>query len=70
MCKNFNTDRVLWWRLILEQYGPGIEYIRVTKNVSADVLSLLPNNGNQEIAHESTYTTEAMSELYNIEELS
>ena len=26
-CKNFNTDRVLRWILILEKYGPDIEYI-------------------------------------------
>ena len=24
-CKNFNTDRVLRWRLILKDYGPYIE---------------------------------------------
>ena len=38
-CKNFNTDRVLRWRLILEEYGPYIEYIKVEKNIAADALS-------------------------------
>ena len=28
-CKNFDTDRGLKWRLILEGYGPDIEYIKV-----------------------------------------
>ena len=34
-----------------------------------DALSRLPNNENQETTHESTYTTETMSELYKIKEL-
>ena len=38
-CKNFNTDRVLWWRLILEEYIPEIEYIQVKKYIVADALS-------------------------------
>ena len=33
------------------------------------MLSLLHNNGNEEITHESTYTTEKISELYDTEEL-
>ena len=35
----------------------------------ADALSRLPINGNQDTTHESTYTTETMSELYYIGEL-
>ena len=27
-CENFNTDIVLIWRIILEEYGPDIEYIK------------------------------------------
>ena len=27
-CKNFNTDIVLKWRLIIEEYGPDKEYIK------------------------------------------
>ena len=68
-CKNFNNDRVLWWKLILEQYSLDIEYIPGAENIVADALSQFPNNGNQETAHESTYTAETMSYLYDIEDL-
>ena len=44
-----------------------IEYIPGKKNIVADVLSQLTNNGNQENTQESTYTTENMPELYDIE---
>ena len=47
-CKNFNTNKVLQSRLILEEYGPAIEYIKGEKNLAIDALSRLPNNGNQE----------------------
>ena len=30
-CKHFNTNRVLRWRLILEEYGPEIEFIKGEK---------------------------------------
>ena len=67
--KNFNTDHILRWRLILEECSLEIEYIPGEENIVPDVLSQLPNNGNQKTAHESTYTTETMSELYDIDEL-
>ena len=35
----------------------------------ADALTKLFNKVNQETTHESTYTTETMSEIYNIDEL-
>ena len=66
---NFSTDRLLRWRLILEECGPDIEYIRGEKNIAAYALSLLPNSGNQYITHEQTYTTETMSYFYDTEEL-
>ena len=59
---------MLWWILILEEYGLDIEYILGKKNIAADALSCLLNNGNQDTTHESTYTAETMSELYDIEE--
>ena len=33
-CKNFNNERLLIWRLILKEYGPYIEYIKVEKHSS------------------------------------
>ena len=47
MWKDFDTDRILRWIPILEEYGPDIEYILGDKNIAAYTLSLLPNNGNQ-----------------------
>ena len=40
-CKNFNTERVMRWRLILEEYGPELKYIKGEHNVVADALSRL-----------------------------
>ena len=59
-CKKINTDRVLQWRLILEKYGPDMEYIPGKKNIATDTLSQLTNNGNQEATHDTTYTTETI----------
>ena len=58
--KNFSTDRVLRWRLILE-YFPDIKYIQGEKYIAADALSQLPNNVNQETTHDSTYKMETIS---------
>ena len=44
---NFNTDRVLIWRLILEEYGWYIESIKGEKNILAYALSRLSLNGNE-----------------------
>ena len=41
--KNFNTDRVLRWRMVLEEYSPELIYIKGTKNIVADALSRLDN---------------------------
>ena len=37
-CNNFNTDRLLRWRLILEEYGPDMEYIKSDKKIVADII--------------------------------
>jgi hypothetical protein len=39
--KQFNTERVMRWRLIIEEYGPTLHYIQGKKNVVADALSRL-----------------------------
>ena len=38
---NFNTDRVIRWRLIIEEYGADLRYIAGPKNIVADALSRL-----------------------------
>ena len=40
-CKSFNTERVMRWRLVLEEYGPKLLYIWGENNVVADALSRL-----------------------------
>lgn len=37
--KVFNTERVMRWRLIIEEYGPELRYIKGHHNVVADTLS-------------------------------
>jgi hypothetical protein len=39
--KNFNTERVMRWRLILEEFGPELKYIKGSNNIVADALSHL-----------------------------
>ena len=37
--KQFNTDRVLRWRLIIEEFSPDMQYIPGEDNIVADTLS-------------------------------
>ena len=46
--KQFNTERVMRWRLILEEYSPELVYIQGSKNVVADALSRLEIKDNKE----------------------
>ena len=39
--KNFIIDRVMRWRLLLEEYGPELKYLEGHKNIVADALSRL-----------------------------
>ena len=36
--KQFNTDRVMRWRLIIEEFSPELVYIQGEKNIVADAL--------------------------------
>ena len=47
--KHFNTKRVMRWRLILEEFGPELKYIKGENNVVADNLSCIEMSDNQEI---------------------
>jgi hypothetical protein len=37
--KQFNTNRVMRWRLLIEEYGPNIIYVQGKHNIVADALS-------------------------------
>jgi hypothetical protein len=37
--KTFNTEHVMRWRLIIEEFGPKVTYIKVVTNVVADAIS-------------------------------
>ena len=39
--KTFNTERVMRWRLLIEEFGPELRYIKCEQNIVADVLSRL-----------------------------
>ena len=61
--KNFNTDRVMRWRIILEEYGPTLHYIKGENNVVADSLSrheLEPRASNQT----APTSPEVLADLY------
>ena len=60
---------MLWWRLILEEYSPDIKYIPGNRNIAVGDYSQLPSNGNQQTSHNSSYTMENRSELYDTEEM-
>ena len=39
--KNFNTERVMRWRLLIEEYGADLTYVKGKDNIVADALSRL-----------------------------
>ena len=64
-CKKFNTERVMRWRLLLEEYGPELRYIKGENNIVADALSRL------EITNNAPYeqmSFQDMCELYAADE--
>ena len=45
----FNTESVMSWRLIIEEFGPELKYIKGENNVVSENLSCLRMSDNQEI---------------------
>ena len=55
-----NTERVMYWRLILEEFGPELKYIKGENNAVANALSSLEMSDNQEILN--------ISEIYGYDD--
>jgi len=64
-CKNFNTERVMRWRLILEEFGPDLHYIKGERNIVADALSRL---GMVKDPITESMPVQQVSELYAVDE--
>jgi len=62
VCKHFNTERVMRWRLLLEEFGPKLTCVKGVNNVVADALSRL------ETAEEEFSAEAFANELANGEE--
>ena len=58
--KTSNTERVMRWRLILEEFGSELKYIKGENNVVSDAFSCLEISYNQDILN--------ISELYGYDE--
>ena len=54
--KHFNSERIMRSRLLLEEFGPELKYIKGENNIFAEDLSRLEMSDNQEILN--------ISELY------
>jgi transposase InsO family protein len=54
---NFNTERVMRWRLILEEYGPELIYTQGKTNIVADALSRLNMNSSTSIETDMNRST-------------
>ena len=60
---DLQTDRVLRWRLLLEEFGVEIRYIKGITNTVADVLSRYPTTNDPTVAQPPPTTTQ-LSELF------
>lgn len=59
--KQLNSERVLRWRLFIEEYNPIITYIKGSHNIAADLLSRLPKTDTP-VSQDSFLTCMAISE--------
>ena len=49
MCVNFNTQHVIHWRMVIEDFAPELVYIPGTTNVVADAISHLETSDTIEL---------------------
>ena len=78
-CKNYNSDRVMRWRLLIEEFGPELIHLPGKHNIVADALSRLDTNpaellnaldiSNDIDISESEYTNDLLAELNDFDKL-
>src|SRR3982750_2262575 len=61
--KMFNSDKVMQWRLYIEEYSPDLQYIKGEKNVVPDTLSRLDMDGKPSL-YKALITEEMCSDWY------
>ena len=61
VCKHFNTERVMRWRLVLEEYGPELNYIKGENNIVADALSRLEMTPDDDIEMDDQFFAECLA---------
>ena len=66
-CYNLTSQRVMRWRLVIEEFGIEIIYIKGSHNVAADALSRLPRDDPDDGSNESSMIE--FLETYNLTEL-
>ena len=68
--KHFNTERVMRWRIILEEFGPELLYVPGKVNIVADALSRLDINApsNDNIESKKVESMHSMAECYGLDE--
>ena len=62
------SQRVMRWRLLLEEYGPDIRHISGVENVVADAISRLPMAQNDENESSTSKIQRQMNEMFNLEQ--
>ena len=65
--KEFNTERVMRWRLLIEEYHPILKYIKGSANIVADALSRLNIAPNDPV--ENQYSLYTMAENFAVDDL-
>ncbi len=69
--KNFNSDRVMRWRLYIEEYSPDLRYVKGVSNVVADSLSridIMPPSLNEKTIEEINFNCFAKNKAKGKEE--